>query len=52
MIPWMTVFQFEKFFNLLEAAELMRKDLKGFIDYVKKTLKGLQYKSVYFPKMV
>jgi len=35
-----------------EAAELMRKDKKQFSDFVKKSLKGYQYKDVYFPKLV
>mmetsp|Transcript_18465 Transcript_18465/g.16085 ORF Transcript_18465/g.16085 Transcript_18465/m.16085 type:complete len:183 (+) Transcript_18465:310-858(+) len=35
-----------------EAAEMMRKDKKTFADFVKKTLKGHQYKDVYFPKML
>lgn len=30
----------------------MRKDKKAFAEFVKKTLKGLNYKDVYFPKMI
>jgi len=30
----------------------MRKDKKQFADFVKKSLKGMQYKDVYFQKLV
>ncbi len=38
--------------NELEAAEMMRKNRQTFAEFVRKTLKGYQYKDTYFPKLV